>query len=270
MAFNFDEESLEYHGRKVLSLLGDLLKEPRFSQRKERIIQGITKNEIVTEADHAAEQLVIDYIKQNNIPVNLDGEEKRRSVLTQSPKGLGSLDPIDGTYNYYKGIFPFVSILSFFTTPSPERLGDAAWAGMINHDNGQIITTNSPLKTSGRKTLDGDLEASVVIDLGPKQKLEAYRPYEEIIKNSWWRNVSCAGIHFFGVANGNIDLYICPVQKPEELVAGIPLIEKAGGAVITSDGRRAGDLLYDFDKKYSIIAAATPELAYELAEKYAK
>lgn len=137
---------------------------------------------------------------------------------------------------------------------------------MINHENGKMITTNSHLQTSKRKTLEGDIEASIIIDLGPNQKLDSYKPYGKIIENSWWRNVSCAGLHFFGIASGGFDAFLCPVQKPEELVAGIPLIEKAGGVVITYDGKRAGDLPYDFDKKYQIIAAATSELAEKIKD----
>lgn len=257
-------ENLNYYGISVLNLLKDLLKQPKFSNRRGRITEGITKKEVVTEADIAAEEAVIEYIKENNLQVNLDGEEKRRSTLTQDPKGLWTLDPVDGTYNYFRGIFPYVSILSMFDSPTPKNLGDAAWAGMINHENGKIITTTFHLKTSKRKTLEGDVEASVIIDLGPNQKIDAYKPYGKIIEKSWWRNVSCAGLHFFGVAAGGFDAFLCPVQKPEELVAGIPLIEKAGGVVITYDGKRAGDLPYDFNKKYQIIAASTKELAEEI------
>jgi len=68
------------------------------------------------------------------------------------------------------------------------------------------------------------------------------------------------------IASGGRDAYICPVQKPEELVAGIPIIETSGGAVLTFDGERAGDLPYDFDKRYSIVAARTPQLTKELVD----
>lgn len=260
-------KNFDYHGKNVLKLLRNLLRKSEFQNKKNRILEGITKKEVVTKADMATENVVIKYIQDNNIPVNLDGEEKRRSVLTSNPKGLWTLDPIDGTYNYFRGIFPYVSILSIFDFPNPKNLGSAVWAGMINHENGEIITINSPTLTSKRKTLEGktnDIEASVIIDLGSNQKLDAYKPYEKIIANSWWRNISCAGLHFFGIASGGFDAYLSPIQKPEELVAGIPLIEKAGGAVITYDGKRAGDLPYDFNKKYQIIAAATPELAKEI------
>ena len=260
--------SQSYHGIKVLSLLKNLLKDTTLTQK--RRVKDISKNEVVTEADIAAENAVIGYIQKHNLHVNLDGEEKRRSTLTENPKGLWVLDPLDGTYNYFRGIFPYSSILSIFDSPKPKNLGSAVWAGIIDHSTGEILTTDQSPRTSGRKSLEGnvgDAEASVIVDLGPKQKIDAYLPYSEIIENSWWRNASSAGFHFFGIATGRLDAFLCPIQKPEELVAGIPLIEKAGGSIITYDGKRAGDLSYDFNKKYQIIAASTKELAYEIKEK---
>ena len=267
MQFNWTQENLDYHGRRVLEDLRDLLKQEKFTER--RRVRGLSKKEVVTEADIAAEDFVIKYLQANDIPVNLDGEEKRRTTLIQTPQGLWTLDPLDGTYSYFRGIFPYCSILSMFDSPHPENLGSAVWAGILNHDTGEIIATSQRLRTSERKTLEGmpgDAEASVIVDLGPNQKIEAYAPYAKIIESSWWRNISSAGIHFFGIAKGSIDAYLCPVQKPEELVAGIPLIEIAGGAVLTYEGKRAGDLPYDFDKKYEIVAAATPELAQRLVD----
>lgn len=113
-------KNLNYHGINVLNLLKELLQQPEFSEKRGRITKGITKKEVVTKADLAAEELVIDYIKENKIPVNLDGEEKRRSILTQTPEGLWTLDPIDGTYNYFRGLFAYVSILSMFDYQLPK------------------------------------------------------------------------------------------------------------------------------------------------------
>lgn len=264
MQFNWTPKSLEYHGTKVLLGLRDLLMQKHFAEK--RRIKGLSKREVVTQADLAAEEFVIGYIRKNNISVNLDGEEKRRSKLVSDPQGLWTLDPVDGTYNYFRGIFPYCSILSMFGSTKPENLGSAVWAGILNHGTGEIITSSQDLATSRRKILQGDIEASVVIDLGPNQEAESYIPYSAILKNSWWRNVGCAGIHFFGIAKGSIDAYLCPVQKPEELVAGIHLIERAGGAVVTYEGKRAGKFPYDFDRRYGIVAAATPELAKQLVD----
>ena len=142
-------------------------------------------------------------------------------------------------------------------------------------NNGNIYFTNSngtipqkpepPRIKSISDLTEGDY-LRIFLDLGPRETSESLKPYDDILTKSWRKNVSCAGYHLMEIARGGRDAYICPVQKPEELVAGIPMIEANGGAVLTFDGKRAGDLPYDFDERYSIVAARTPLLARELVD----
>ncbi len=58
---------------------------------------------------------------------------------------------------------------------------------------------------------------------------------------------------FAMVAAGHVDIVVDPGLKPYDIVALIPIIEKAGGVVTTFDGRPA-------ENGGDILAAATPEL----------
>jgi fructose-1,6-bisphosphatase/inositol monophosphatase family enzyme len=58
---------------------------------------------------------------------------------------------------------------------------------------------------------------------------------------------------FAMLAAGNIDIVTDPGLKPYDIVALIPIIEKAGGVITTFDGRPA-------EQGGDILAAATPEL----------
>ena len=55
------------------------------------------------------------------------------------------------------------------------------------------------------------------------------------------------------VAAGSVDIVVDPGLKPYDIVALIPIIEKAGGVITTFDGRPA-------ENGGDILAAATPEL----------
>jgi len=55
------------------------------------------------------------------------------------------------------------------------------------------------------------------------------------------------------VASGSVDVAVDPGLKPYDIVALIPIIEKAGGVITTFDGRPA-------ENGGDIVAAATPEL----------
>ncbi|MBT4165940.1 hypothetical protein HOE04_02790 [archaeon] len=270
-----DKYRVDYIGKEILHISKGIVDNPEFRE----VIEIGGSKEIVAKADVMIEDAVADFLKK--IPVNLDGEEKRRRVLCENPLGLIAFDPVDGTNNFVNGSFFYCSIATIFDSPEPKTLGEAVWAGIYDHvsskrgyfDNGNVYFVNdkgnipqkpeSPrIKSISDLTKDNFLNLS--LDFGPREIPEDTKPYDDILAKSWRKNVSCAGYHLMEVASGGSDAYICPVQKPEELVAGIPMIEASGGAVLTFDGKRAGDLPYDFDKRYSIVAARTPQLAREL------
>jgi len=235
--------------------------------------------DIVTAGDIAAENAVESYLREQNIPVNLDGEEKRQRKLCANPLGKITLDPIDGTDNYATNTLHYCTIVTIFDDPDPRTLGEAIWAGIFDHQtqkeatfhkgrvffrqNGKDIEPR-PLKIRSINDLVDGVYLRVFHDLGPRETSDQLKPYDDILKLSWRKNVSCAGYHFMEIAYGGRDVAILPCQKPEELVAGIPLIERMGGAVLTFDGKRAGSLPYDFDKRYQVVAARTPVLAREI------
>jgi len=274
-------------GHKILYLCSEVMRDRR-TLGKPKTLTCEAKKEIVTETDEAVEEAVIDYFREEEIPVNLDGEEKRRTIITENPQGLVVLDPDDGTFNYFRGYdfsLPHCSIATIFDSPDPQRIGDAVWAGIYEHTTRTKISFEDQrvwiqdsnglreIKTSGRTSLEGKAGeefANIMLDYGPKKNLKMYKPFSKIISKSWTKNISCAGMHLAGVATGTFDAYICPVQKPEELVAGIPLIERAGGAVINFQGDRLANKPYDFNARYKVIAAATPELAEEIKSLIAR
>jgi len=273
---NYDLDNL---GNSLLSIAHKKISESEVEERT--LITSTTKKEIVTKLDIAIENGMIEYLREKNFPVSFDGEETRSSKLSENPQGLIVVDPIDGTYNYFRNFLPYCTIVSIFDFPNPERLGDAKWTGILDHSTGdrvyakgeKVFLNNKEIRTSGRKTLEGDaedVEASIFLDYGPGRPTQDYEKFSNIFRRSWIRNISCAGVHLMSVASGASDAYICPVQKPDELVSGIPLIELAGGAVINFEGERIGDKPYDFNKTYEIIAASTKELAHQIKDSLIK
>ena len=236
------------------------------------------KKEIVTKADIALEEAAIDYIKQNKIPANIDGEEKRRTKIVEIPELLIVLDPLDGTYRYSRNFLPHSTIVTIYDTPNPQRIGDAVFTGVYDHETDRLWFTskgwevilrksekNTEVKTSGVRSLDKD--TSGMVDHGPCTNLEDFFRFTKLYQKSWVTNISSAGVHLASVSSGSFsgtDFYVCWKQKPEELVSGILLIENAGGIVTDFDGNPLREKPYDFNARYETIAAATPELAEEI------
>lgn len=273
-----DYYSLHLIGMNLIDVSKKVLKSPEFKDNLDLIIKKGGKSDIITKTDIAIEDKVVDYILKKKIPVNFDGEEKRQRKLTDNPLGKITFDPMDGTDNYSTNVLHYCTILTIFDTPNPKTLGESVWAGIYDHvsnkfayfNKGEVvfIKGNEILKSKkGIKSLDElsqDEYFTLFLDLGPRATSEKFKPYDKILNKSWCKNISCAGYHLMEIAMGGRDVFISPGQKPEELVAGIPLIEGVGGAVITFDGKRAGDLPYDFNTRYQIIAARTPKLAEEI------
>jgi len=267
--------SIPLIGANILSIAKDILQDSKFRQVTEL---GGSK-EIVALGDTAVENSVAKYLQEKNIPVNFDGEEKRQRRLCKNPLGKITLDPIDGTDNFVDNTLHYCTVVTIFDEPNPQTLGQAIWAGIYDHATGKLAHFNQGKvsfsdktghlnqRTKGVKSLK-DLKQQehlrLFLDLGPRETPEKLKPYEDILAKSWRKNVSCAGYHLMEVAYGSRDAYICPVQKPEELVAGIPLIRASGGEVLTFDGSKASRLPYDFDARYQIVAARTPKLARQL------
>ncbi len=236
------------------------------------------KKEIVTKADITIEDAVIDYIKQNKIPANIDGEEKRRTKIVENPELLIVLDPLDGTYRYSRNFLPHSTIVTIYDTPNPRKIGGAVFTGVYDHETNRLWYTSkgrevilqkseksTEVKTSGIKSLTTD--TSGMVDHGPCTNLEDFLRFTQLYQKSWVTNISSAGVHLASVSSGNYsgtDFYVCWKQKPEELVSGILLVENAGGIVTDFEGNALRNKPYDFNARYETIAAATPELAEEI------
>jgi len=264
-------------GKDIIEISKEMINTPGF---RERIEVGGPK-EIVARGDIAIEDAVAEYLQKFSMPVNLDGEEKRQRRLCKNPLGKVTLDPIDGTNNFVYNTLFYCTIATIFDTPNPKTLGEAVWAGIHEHSTGHyayfkdgqaFFDRKGPINSRPKiiksiKDLKKEEPLNIFLDLGPGDDSEKLKPYDDILKiRSWRKNVSCAGYHLMEVAYGGRDAFICPVQKPEELVAGIPLIKATGGEILTFDGQDVSKLPYDFDKRYPIVAARTPKLARELVD----
>src|SRR3989338_8137800 len=100
------------------------------------------KNEIVTKADDAVENEVIDYLRRHKIKANLDSEERRRSKITANPDMLVVLDPVDGTYRFWRNFLPYSTVVTIFDSPEPRTLGEGAVTGIIDHTTRRIWRTS--------------------------------------------------------------------------------------------------------------------------------
>ncbi len=227
---------------------------PRFRR------QGVVSNKLaggfdpVTEADREAEKAIRAVIRADHPDHGILGEEF--GLENGSSSHLWVIDPIDGTRSFISGIplwgtlvgltvdgdavaglmsQPFIGELFFADEDGANYEGPGGARRLttrktVKLDEATLCTTTPALFLDGRREAFNRLEASV--------QLSRY-------------GTDCYA--YAMVAAGHIDLVVEVGLQSYDIVALIPIIEKAGGMITNWDGGPA-------ENGGEIVAAATTEL----------
>lgn len=208
----------------------------------------------VTEADREAERAIRALIGAEFPDHGILGEEHGSENLAS--RHVWVIDPIDGTRAFISGL-PVWGTLVGLTVD-----GDAVAGLMSQPFTGELFYANADgafyegpggaRKLAARKTIK--LEDATLFTTTPAlfkgDARSRFDLFETKVQLSRY-GTDCYA--FAMVAAGTVDIVADPGLKPYDIVALIPIIEKAGGVVTTFDGRPA-------ENGGDILAAATPEL----------
>lgn len=205
----------------------------------------------VTEADREAERAIRALIGAEFPDHGILGEEHGSENLAS--RHVWVIDPIDGT----------ISGLPVWGTLVGLTVDGDAVAGLMSQPfTGELFYANAdgafyegpggPRKLTARKTTK--LEDATLFTTTPAlfkgDARSRFDLFETKVQLSRY-GTDCYA--FAMVAAGTVDIVADPGLKPYDIVALIPIIEKAGGVITTFDGRPA-------ENGGDILAAATPEL----------
>ncbi len=193
---------------------------------------------LVTDADHAAEEAVLDLLAAETPHIGVLAEESGRREGSADLEWC--VDPLDGTTNFAHG-FPFfgtsvgltwrgMPLLGAFAMPATEQVfwaapGQGAWC------NGEPISVSSCTRVSDALLATGF----------------AYDRVERLDNNyaefAWFthrshgvRRAGAAAADLAYVAAGRLDGYWERGLSPWDLAAGVALVEQAGGVISGYDG----------------------------------
>lgn len=214
----------------------------------------------VTEADRDAEQAIRALIREAFPDHGIIGEEFGRE--NEAARYQWVIDPIDGTRSFISGI-PLWGTLVGLTDN-----GDAV-AGMMSQPfTGELFWADETssqysgpggarqLKTRPTKFLADAMMCTTTPRMFKDHRSEVYDQLERSVKLARY-GTDCYA--YVMLASGSIDLVVETSLQTYDIMALVPIIERAGGVITTWDGgpaEAAGD----------IVAAATPEL-HEAAMK---
>nr|WP_309084822.1 histidinol-phosphatase [Chelativorans sp.] len=227
---------------------------PRFRQGGDIINKREAGFDPVTEADRAAEQAIRRLIRESFPDHGIVGEEF--GVENGDRSHVWVIDPIDGTR-------AFISGLPLWGTLVGLTIDGSAVAGMMSQPfTGELYYANASgayyegpggaRRLAVRRTTalrDATL-CTTTPGLFDGRRRALYDRVEEAVRLPRY-GTDCYA--YAMLAAGHVDLVIECGLQPYDIVALIPIVEKAGGLVTTWEGGAA-------EAGGDIIAAATPEL----------
>lgn len=194
---------------------------------------------LVTDADHAAEQCVIDRLKDLFPDHRFLAEEQGRLEEAQSPY-LWIIDPLDGTTNFAHGYPAYcVSIgleyegrcvLGAIFDPSRNELFTA-----VEHRGAQL--NGRPIHVSDTRTLDRSLLVTgFAYDIRetPRNNLNHFSSFA--LKAQGLRRTGSAALDLCYVAAGRFDGFWEVRLHPWDMAAGSVIVREAGGRLSNFSG----------------------------------
>ena len=218
-----------------------------------------TEGDLVTNADIAAEKIILDYLNLKTPDISILAEE---SGLIGTQKGLRwCIDPLDGTTNFTHG-YPFFATSIGLTWENIPILGcieipfikETYFADPINGSfcNGVKVKVSNTNKLSNSLLVTG-------FAYDRKERLD--NNYAEFCwlthKTRGVRRGGAAAVDLAFMAAGRVDAYWERGLSKWDLAAGVAIVEIAGGEISDYFGG-------EFDLNSGRILASSPKIKAEL------
>lgn len=192
------------------------------------------RNDLVTEADLAAQKSIRDFLLRRFPGDDFLGEEEPQDPQSLLRPRRWIVDPIDGTANFVHG-FPFYCVSVGLEVEGELVVGvvfDPVRQEAFSAAKGQgSLCKSSPLRVSERPKLSESL-INVGLPAVPEQHPESIATMTHLIGLARsMRRMGSAALALAYVAAGRIDAFVSPVIQPWDVAAGVVLVRESGGRV---------------------------------------
>ncbi|MCH8205690.1 MAG: inositol monophosphatase [Chloroflexi bacterium] len=211
----------------------------RFSQIKEVSFKG--RGNVVTDVDLEVEREIFAVLGREFPSMGLLGEE---SEGVRPDSGYAWIvDPLDGTRNYVSGI-PFFSVVVGLALDGEVLVGvnyDPIRDEMFHAERGKgAFLNDEPIRVSQKTSIE-----ECILGMDMSYNDEGASNGLNAIVSLWpgMQTVRIMGSAALGIAYaaaGRHDLYFHHQLEPWDQVAGLLLVEEAGGVITDRSGKRAG------------------------------
>jgi len=208
-----------------------------FKSGKKNHLKFKSKHEIATSADFLAEKIILKRIRALTPNWHIISEEKGDNQ--KKSDYLWTVDPLDGTTNFYMGnplfavqialLYKKEPILSWIYAPAINEYYFAAKNKGAYLNGKKIIVSKNNFKHALLTYCHGSQKAQI------KQALKLYQHFK--MQSFDIRQIGSAALEFGWVAKGRTDCYFSPSANPWDICPGVLLVKEAKGTVSDFTGK---------------------------------
>jgi myo-inositol-1(or 4)-monophosphatase len=226
--------------REAALMAGGILQD-RFGKIEEVSQKG--RGNIATDVDRYVEGKVLSVLQEEYPGVSMLGEETGSTGRDDLEGSLWIVDPLDGTRNYASGV-PFYSVVIGLAVNGKPVVGvnyDPVRKDLYEAELGKGAFLNGKRINVSKKSKVKDS----VLGMDLSYSNEGARRGLELVHKVWphmqtLRIMGSSALGMSYVASGRIDLYFNHQLSPWDQVAGLLLVEEAGGLATDRNGEPAG------------------------------
>ena len=197
------------------------------------IVRSNIGKDIKTEADLAAEEIIISKLKSTNIPFVCEEQFSTNSAsIFDLDQHQWIIDPLDGTLNFTRG-FPFASIsIALWNAGNPvlgviyDLEARSTWSALIGHG---AFLNSTPIHVSDVSRIDQAIISSGIPSGSSCDSTQLQTLQQYIQKFKKIRMLGCASLMLAQVAAGRFDAYEENGIYIWDVAAGLALVSAAGG-----------------------------------------
>lgn len=216
---------------------GEMLSKGEYINKKFAFDKDNIK-EIKAEADIVVENFIINSLQSTGVPILSEERGFLAGEIAESRCWI--IDPIDGTFNYIKGLGPCAVSIALWEGEVPIfgvvfaiDTGNLYWGGrhLGAFCNNKVISVSEITDATLASVCTG---FPVRLDMNLKKTADNFWDY--ISQFSKVRMLGCASISLINVAMGASEVYFENQIMIWDVAAGLAIIEGAGGAISFDQG----------------------------------
>lgn len=202
---------------------------------------------IVTEADFAAQKKIKQVIlKAFPKAIFLAEEDKKHARLSNESTWV--VDPLDGTYNFSRGIKGFSVAIALVKNRQPVLgvISDPSTGDLFSAEKGKGAFLNGKkIRVSGVSQMEKSVY-DIPLSVRKGMRKKGLKILNKLMKRlGVLRIVGSAALRFAFIAAGRFDAYIEYGTYPWDVAAGIVILKEAGGKVTDDKGKPLSLLTHD-------------------------